>query len=1018
MFTALRTQRVQSALVVLLAAAPFAVFAEPLPVPCAACGAGALKFSAPGVASVSTRGNTMTVNQKPARAVLNWQSFDIARGKAVNFKQPSSNAIALNRIYDSNPSEIFGNLNANGQIYLINQNGILFGRSAKVDTNSLVASSLDMTDEVFANSGITGAINTAGGAKPSFEGSGVLGAVTVAPGAELTSAEGGRILLLAPQVKNGGTITTPGGQAIAAAAKDKVYLAAADGDPNLRGLLVEVESGGTVTNTGTISAPRGNVTLLGYAVNQQGIASATTSVSVNGSVRLLARDKVQIVRNNLKNTNFPTALHGGVLTLGPGSKTEVTPVAASTDSNVVKAREADRNLREAVDSQPQLNSKVELFANKITVKGGAEISARGGDISVEAKRNTTAGPGETMEAAIAIEKGVRIDAAGSREAQVPLSRNIVAVELRGNELRDAPLQKNGLLRGERVTFDLRKGTPLADVSGARAGIRRSLEERLSSGGSITLDSDNRLDIASGATLDVSGGVVEYTGGFVNTTKFISGGRLFDISEAEPGRVYDGVFGKTERVHRKWNVIEQFQLFSNAPANFEPGYREGKDAGSLTLAAAVLNVQADLNGAVEIDDFQRYKPGNLAGFQRPFDEQPLAGRLTLGRGSIEFDASEAQDYLLDDVQLDVGVRTGATTVVNADGALLRVSPHLIDDGGFDRVGIFANGRVSVARNIALELGAFGEFLVGAGVVDVSGKVTAPAGRITMNAIPTINTANDTTSLTLARGGELNTQGLWVNENAARALNITASQGPLAIDGGSVHLNAIGTLAVQAGSLIDVGGGGQQSSRGNLVAGKAGSISLSSDDALPTRLSVAGELRALALFEGGQLRLNGGGFVIQDAGNAAAQLTLLRPALFSQQGFADIHINANRDGIQVAADTHLDLRQRNRVQSAAMATAPTGTDIDTITSAGYLEDDQRLPTALSLAFKRRANIPASSAELSIGRGATLNADLQASISLSSDTRLFVDGTLSAPGGFFRTPSSTRARVTTSALTRPRR
>jgi len=996
MLNHLRARRLQSALVTVLAAAPFVVHAESLPVPCSACGPGGTRFAAPGVASVLTRGNTLTVTQKPARAVLNWQSFDIAKGKTVEFKQPSSNAIALNRIHQNSPSEIFGNLNANGQIYLINQNGIVFGRSARVDTNSLVASSLDMDDAVFANLGIAGAINDPTGAKAAFAGHGALGAVTVAPGAELRSAEGGRILLLAPQVKNGGSIETPGGQAIAAAAKDKVYLAAADGDPNLRGLIVEVENGGTVTNTGTISAPRGNVTLLGYAVNQQGLASATTSVSVNGSVRLLARDHVQVVRNDVKNTSVPTALHGGVLTLGPASRTEVTPVAASTDPNPAKAREADRNLREAVDSQPQVLSKIELFGNKVTAQGGADIRARGGDISIKAQRNATPAPGETAAADLEIEKGTRIDAAGSREAQVSLSRNLVTVELRGNELRDAPLQKNGLLRGESVTFDVRKGTPLADVSGAVAAIRRSLDERLAPGGSINIDSDDNLVIARGAALDVSGGVVEYAGGFVNTTKLISGGRLFDISQADPGRVYDGIFGSAERVHRKWGVVENYALFSNAQASFEPGYREGKDAGSLTLAAPVLNVAGQMQGGVVVDDFQRNSPGALAGFQRAYDERPLAGRLILGRGSIEFDDGVAQNYLLDDVCLDVDVASGANTVVTATGTRLDVSPAVFSDGGFDRAEIFANGRVTLARGTALELGAFGQFNVGAGAIEIAGSVKSAAGQIAMNAIPTVRIGNDATALTLAPGSELNTEGRWVNERAARALNQNTTQGPLALDGGEVSLLAIGTLDLQRGSVIDVGAGGLKNSKGSLEAGEGGRIALSSDDVVPTRFNVAGELRGFAFAKGAQLELSGGGFAIQQDASAHDNLTLLSPALFSAQGFASIEINASREGITVAPGTVLDLRQRNRLESKALATAPTGTDVDAISAPAYLDDAERRPTQLALNFKRRANVPETRAEVSIGSGATLRADPESTISLSSDTRLFIDGVIAAPAG----------------------
>ncbi len=968
----------------------------PLPVPCASCGTGGVPFAAPGVAGVITHGNVMTVNQHPSRAVLNWQSFDIAKGNTVQFQQPSSNAIALNRIFQNSPSEIFGKLKANGQIYLINQNGIVFGRSARVDTNSLVASSLDMSDAIFNNLGIAGAINDASEAKAAFAGSGDLGAVAVAPGAELRAAEGGRIVLLAPEVKNGGTVETPGGQAILAAAKDKVYLAAADGDPNLRGLLVEVETGGTVTNNGTVSAPRGNVTLIGYAVNQQGLASATTSVSVNGSVRLLARDHVQVVRNDVKNTRQPTALHGGVLSLGSASRTEVTPVAASTNPDAAKAREEDRNLREAVDSQPQSHSDIELFANQITVKANAEIVARGGDIAIKAQRNTSPGAGETSEARLTVERGSHIDASGLRDATVAMERNLVTVELRGNELRDAPLQKNSALRGKTVTFDLRKGTPLADVSGAVAALRRSLDERLAAGGSVSLDSDNALDVAAGANIDVSGGQVQYLGGFLNTTKLLSGGRIFDISKADAGRVYEGIFGSAKLVHRKWGVTESFHVFSDTAASFEPGYVEGKDAGSLLLAAARLNVHGTLRGGVVSDHFQRSAPSALSGFQRAYNEVPLAGRLTLGRGSLDFDPSVAQNYLLHDVHLSADVTDGAQTRDTAAGAQLEVSPTLFSDGHFGRAEIFANGRITVPRGTQVDVGAFGAFNLGAGEIAIGGTIASAGGRIAMNVVPTVSTSNEATALTLEAGGALLAKGAWINERAALALNDNSGQGALAIDGGAVVLHAIGDIDLQSGSLIDVGGGGQFSPKGGLLKGRGGQIELASDDAIATKLTVAGALHGFAFAKGGQLKLTGGGFAIQNAPLANSNLTLLTPDLFGASGFADVQINATRDGITVAPGTRLDLRQKNRVPSKGFAAAPSGADIASVGEVAYLDSAQRLPTSFSLSYKRRANQPLTTSELSVGTGASLLTDTQSKISLSSDTRLFIDGLISAPAG----------------------
>ena len=983
-------------LMVALSSVPFALHAAgPLPVPCSACGKGALGFAGAGVATVTTRGAAMTVTQKPARAVLNWQSFNIGKGHSVQFKQPSANAIALNRIFQDNPSAIFGKLNANGQIYLINQNGILFGKSAQVNTHSLVASSLDMKDEVFDKLGIAGAINHPNGAQAAFVGSGELGPVTVAPGAELRAAEGGRIVLLAPEVKNGGSVEAPGGQVIAAAAKDKVYLAAADGDPKLRGLLVEVESGGTVTNTGTVSAPRGNVTLLGYAVNQQGLASATTSVSVNGSVRLLARDKVQIVRNELKNTNQPTAAHGGVLTLGPRSRTEVTPLAASAEPDAAFAREADRNLREAVDSQPQPHSDIELFANKLTAKAGAAITARGGDISIRAQANTTAAENETVDAAVTIEGGSRIDASGLRDAQVSVTRHLVTVELRGNELRDAPVQKNGALRGTTVTFDVRKGTPLADVRGAVAAVRRSLNERLAPGGSITIDSDNRLDIASGARLDVAGGQLEYTSGFVNTTQLLAGGRVFDISRADPGRVYDGVFGTAKRVHRKWGITDRYDLFNNTAANFEAGYIEGKDAGSLKLAAPLLAIAGELLAGVVTSQFQHDKPGATTGFARPFNELPLAGSLTLGRS---VGRSKPDNFLLNDVRLFAGASRAATTIETDHGVELRLSPALFSHGHFGRVLLFANGGISVPAGTQVDVGPFGEFELGASGITIGGRVKSAGGRIAMSTVRTVATDNDGTAapLVLEPGSALVTQGRWVNERAARARGDNIAQGARAIDGGTVTLRATGDLDLQAGSLIDVGGGGRVTSKGTLVAGQGGTIDLSTDDTLPSHFTLHGDLRGLAFRKGASLKLSAGGFAIQNGGALPENLSLLTPDLFGASGFAEVQISATRDGIVVAPGTHLDLRQMNRQAGKNFAAAASDADIDEVSERIYLAAEERLPTSFSLSYKRRRDQLDGAPQVGIGRGAELRADAQSNLSLSSDTRLFIDGLLSAPAG----------------------
>ena len=87
---------------------------------------------ASGVAAISQSGSpgqtTTTITQSSGQASLNWQSFNISKGETVNFIQPSANAVAVNRIADVQGSQILGQLNANGQVWLINPNGLLFGK--------------------------------------------------------------------------------------------------------------------------------------------------------------------------------------------------------------------------------------------------------------------------------------------------------------------------------------------------------------------------------------------------------------------------------------------------------------------------------------------------------------------------------------------------------------------------------------------------------------------------------------------------------------------------------------------------------------------------------------------------------------------------------------------------------------------------------------------------------------------------------------------------------------------------
>ena len=147
-----------------------------------------------GSATISQSTNLTTINQATQNASLSWQTFNVGANQTVNFVQPNSTAIAINRIYDTNGSQIMGNINANGKVFLINPNGILFGQGAQVNVGGLIASTLNMSDE---------SLNSAA---RSFSGTGTGSIINKGT---INTPEGGYVAFLGNTVSNQGTINSP-----------------------------------------------------------------------------------------------------------------------------------------------------------------------------------------------------------------------------------------------------------------------------------------------------------------------------------------------------------------------------------------------------------------------------------------------------------------------------------------------------------------------------------------------------------------------------------------------------------------------------------------------------------------------------------------------------------------------------------------------------------------------------------------------------------------------------------------
>jgi filamentous hemagglutinin family protein len=194
----------------LTSAVAIAAVLPALPVQAAPAGgeikAGAGVISQQGLTTTITQSASQT--QQPARMVIDWNSFSSAASESIVFNQPNAAAIALNRVTGVNPSQLMGTLTANGQVFILNPNGVLFGAGSQVNVRGLLASTLGMDTAGFMGGAYV--LQGSSSAKVLNQGS-------------IKAGDGGYVALVGPAVVNDGRISASKGDALLAAG-DKVTL--------------------------------------------------------------------------------------------------------------------------------------------------------------------------------------------------------------------------------------------------------------------------------------------------------------------------------------------------------------------------------------------------------------------------------------------------------------------------------------------------------------------------------------------------------------------------------------------------------------------------------------------------------------------------------------------------------------------------------------------------------------------------------------------------------------------------
>jgi filamentous hemagglutinin family protein len=259
-----------------------------------------------GSATITQMGPNTTIQQTTERGIIRWDRFDVGASERVEFQQPSSSSITINRIRDSKPSQIDGQISANGRVVMINPNGVVFGETAQIDVGGLIASTSDLENDTDFLAGGPVILNRTGQADAKIINKG-----------QITIREAGLGGLVAGHVENQGVISARLGKVALASGDITTIDFAGDG-------LIQLEVSDAVLkqqvlNKGIVKADGGQILISAAAardvvdslINNEGQISTATYQGQKGNL------KIRATKATFQNTGTITA--NGDITQDAGS---------------------------------------------------------------------------------------------------------------------------------------------------------------------------------------------------------------------------------------------------------------------------------------------------------------------------------------------------------------------------------------------------------------------------------------------------------------------------------------------------------------------------------------------------------------------------------------------------------------------------------------------------------------------------------------------------------------------------
>ena len=342
-----------------------------------------------GSATITSSGSTEDINQSTQRAVINWDSFNIAPNQTTVFNQPSSSSVTLNRVNASNPSQILGALNANGDVVLINPDGVFFGTGSKVDVNGLIATTANISSANF----MAGNMNFSTPSNPT---------ASIVNEGTITAKDAGLVGLVAPNVINNGTINAKLGNVNLGSGDTFTMDMYGDGLINV-GVSDAVKQQ-LIQNSGTINAAGGTIQVTAAAgrkvvdslVTISGQLNAPAAQKKNGEIIISAAgsngtsetgSSAVEISGTLNASGYGAGQTGGAIsvtgdnvTLAPGSVVDASGTASGGKINIGG---------DLHGQGPLTNAAVTSVASSAQVKANAITSGNGGQVVIWSDQETT-----------------------------------------------------------------------------------------------------------------------------------------------------------------------------------------------------------------------------------------------------------------------------------------------------------------------------------------------------------------------------------------------------------------------------------------------------------------------------------------------------------------------------------------------------------------------------------------------------------------------------------------------------